>query len=197
MIATRMGRYVLVAALLALTGCPTAMSTAGTRDSDERPDSAAWPLRFKAHMFGAHCFDTQTCRIVYRGMEHGSDEPSPSAASYGRPLESLLRAGRGPIPNFPPPAEVSWKSKDGTELHASVDIGEILEDRLIRHNLRREDIPDATLRSDHLADVVIEVNDRTINVYTRAFISTREQQKPGNIHSNFRNDLFKVYTRTY
>ncbi|MFZ5656511.1 MAG: hypothetical protein ACOY37_05565 [Pseudomonadota bacterium] len=200
MTASRAGYASLIAALLALTGCPSAMSTVGSSDSSSErvePDADMWPLRFKAHMFGAHCFGTQACRIVYRGMEHGSDDASPSIESYGRPLDKLLSAGRGPIPNFPAPAQVRWKSKDGSALEADVDIGEIFKDRVIRHRLGREEIPEATLRSDHVADIIIEVNDRTINVYTRALISTREQQKPGNRHSNFRNDLFKVFTRTY
>lgn len=155
-----------------------------------------WPLKFSGHNFGAHCFDTQRCKILYRGFPHGhKDEPAPSVASYGRPLEKLLSAGRGPIPNFPPPAEVTWRSKDGTPLEAEVDIGEIFKDQLIRHNVLREDI--STEGSLPLPDIILEVNDRTINVYMRATIWTKEPQIPGNHLSNQRNDLIKVYSHTY
>ena len=191
-----------------LTGCQSAMST-----SANSPDDAAssitpppghgpftgtvadWPLWFIAHDFGAHCFNTQSCSIIYRGFHHGSDQPAPSVESYGRPLEKLLSAGRGPIPNFPPPAAVTWRSKDGTPLSAEIDIGEIFKDRLIRHNVKREDIPETA--SIMNPGIILEVNDRTINVYMQAHISTKQLQKPGNKYSDFRNDLIKVFTRTY
>src|SRR3546814_1382825 len=94
-----------------------------------------------------------------------------------------------------PPAVVSWRSKDGTPLRAEVDIDKIFKDRLIRHNVAREDIPEKA--GVHNPDIVLEVDDRTINVYMRAFVPTKEPQTPGNKHSNFRNDLIKVFSRTY
>lgn len=154
-----------------------------------------WPLKFRAHNFGAHCFNTQRCEILYRGFPHGhKDEPAPSVESYGRPLEELLSAGRGPIPNFPPPAEVTWRSRDGTALEAEVDIAEIFKDGLIRHNVPRDEL---LKDQGMLPEIVLEVNDRTINVYMRAHLSTKALQTPGNRLSDFRNDLIKVYSRTY
>lgn len=201
MTASRRSRYgsALVAVSLALTGCSAAMSsTAATSPTAHEPDDGVeWPLKFKAHYFGAHCFNTQSCRILYRGFPHGSDEPSPSVESYGRPLEKLLSAGRGPIPNFPPPAKVSWRAKDGTPLEAEVDIGEIFRDELIRHNLQPHEIAERGIGPGALPQIILEVNDRTINVYMRAHISTRELQQPGNRYSDFRADLIKVFNRTY
>src|SRR3546814_19758995 len=97
--------------------------------------------------------------------------------------------------NFPPPAVVSWRSKDGTPLRAEVDIDKIFKDRLIRHNVAREDIPEKA--GVHNPDIVLEVDDRIINVYMRAFIPTKEQPTPRNKHSNFRHDLTKVFSRQY
>ncbi len=142
---------------------------------------ADWPLWFTGHNFGAHCFDTQRCRILYRGFPHGSDRPSPSVASFGRPLEKLLSAGRGPIPNFPAPAIVTWQSKDGSSHRAEIDIGEIFKDRLIRHNVPRDEIPEKA--SIPPPDIIIEVNDRTVSVYMRARITTKHLQIPGNKYS--------------
>lgn len=156
---------------------------------------ADWPLWFVRHNFGAHCFDTQSCEVLYNGFPHGSENPSPSVASYGRPLDKLLTASFLSIANFPPPAVVSWRSKDGTPLRAEVNFDEIFGDRLIRHNVARDDIPEKA--GIHNPDIVLEVNDRTISVYMRAFIPTKELQIPGNKYSDFRNDLIKVFSRTY
>jgi hypothetical protein len=187
---------------VATTGCHATMSTPPPSSTPtESPEGgysnvgAEWPLKFRAHYFGAHCFDTQTCVIVYRGFRHGSDDPAPSVSSYGRPLDKLLSAGRGPIPNFPPPARVTWRSKDGTPLEAEIDISEIFRDELIRHHVAREDALDPA--SSGTPGIILEVNDRNINVYMRAHISTKALQKPGNKHSDFRNDLIKVFSRSY
>ena len=138
-----------------------------------------WPIKFQAHYFGAHCFDTKECEIRYRGFPHGNeDTPSPSIASYGRPLQDLLSAGRGPIPNFPPPAEVTWRSLDGSSHETKIDIGEIFKDQLIRHTLKRQEISDRGIGPGAVPSIILEVNDRTINVYIRAHISTKELQNP-------------------
>lgn len=72
---------------------------------------------------------------------------------------------------------------------------EIFKDRLIHHNLRREEISE--IGSIPPPDIVLVVDDRTIKVYMRAFISTKELQRPNSPHSNFRNDLIEVYSQTY
>jgi hypothetical protein len=108
-----------------------------------------------------------------------------------------MRAGWGPIANFPPPATVTWRSKDGSSHEAEIDIGEIFRDELIRHHVSKEDLPASTLASEHAPGIILEVNDRTIKVYMRAHISTKELQEPGNSHSDFRDDLIKVFSRSY
>ncbi|WP_313928541.1 hypothetical protein [Pseudoxanthomonas sp.] len=191
--------------IIATTGCHATMA----QSSSDSPSSALpeghytnvgaeWPLKFRAHYFGAHCFDTQSCEILYRGFRHGAeDRPSPSVESYGRPLDKLLSAGRGPIPNFPSPARVTWRSKDGTPLEAEIDIGEIFRDELIRHNLKEDEVSERGPGPGSLPAIILEVNDRAISVYMRAHISTRQLQTPGNRHSDFRNDLIKVFSRNY
>ncbi|GAB3318577.1 hypothetical protein [Luteimonas notoginsengisoli] len=205
---------VLAAALaaIAVTGCHSPMTSAfppSPAGSEAVPPNmvpppghgpytgtvADWPLWFVRHNFGAHCFDTQSCEVLYNGFPHGSEEPSPSVASYGRSRDGLLKAGFLSIANFPPPAVVAWKSKDGTSLRAEIDIGEIFKDRLIRHNLKREEISE-TASISH-PDIILEVNDRTIKVYMRARISTKSLQIPDNKYSDYRDDLIEVFSRTY
>src|SRR3546814_4107965 len=97
--------------------------------------------------------------------------------------------------NLPPTAIVTWRSKDGVPHRAEIDIGEIFSDKLIRHNLAREEISE-TASIAHPA-IILEVNDRTINVYMRARISHKALQIPGTNYSHYHNDLIKVFSRTY
>lgn len=159
---------------------------------------ADWPLTFVQHNFGAHCFDTIGCRITYAGFTHGvegSEEVSPPLVSRRGTREQILRAGHLARRNFPPPAHVVWRSKDGQPHEADIDIGEIFRDQKIVHRVPREDIREGVSITD--PDIVLEVEDRTITVYMRAFIPTKELQVPGNPYSGHRDDLLRVWSRTY
>ena len=156
-----------------------------------------WPLRFFAHNFDASCYSTYGCKVKYGNYRRidRDDELKLSSASIGDKYPGNLSAGWGPIRNFPPPATVTWRSRDGTSLHAEIDMAEIFKDQLVLHNLRREEVSVKT--SGIVPGIILEVNDRTINVYMRAFISTKEEQRPGHPHSNYRNDPVKAFSRTY
>jgi hypothetical protein len=198
-----------IAALFVLTlaGCHPTMSTQSDRpvtapaaDGSIINSVTDWPLKFRAHYFGSACYSTQSCKVLYAGMpEHAmfegeENKPSPPH-DPAIPLEKVLRAGRGPIANFPPPAVVDWRSADGTMHHAEVDIGEIFKDQLIRHNVPREEV----FNGNNLPppQIILEVNDRTVNVYMKAAVWTKHEQKPGNEHSDVRRDLIKVHSHTY
>lgn len=158
-----------------------------------------WPLRFRAHYFDAYCFSTYGCKVLYRDMPRVDDPDGRLKISSDElsKYPSIMTAGMGPIPNFPPPAQVTWRSKDGSSHEAEIDIGEIFKDQLIRHNVEREDISETGIGPGGLPGIILEVNDRTINVYMRAHISTRDLQKPGNQYSDFRDDLVKVFSQHY
>ncbi|MBE2211293.1 MAG: hypothetical protein IAE66_06765 [Xanthomonadaceae bacterium] len=199
-------RAAVLLCVLMFAGCQSAMSGSSIngRESDQPTNqtysnrASDWPLKFTAHQFGKACYSTYGCRVHY-GRYYPGDDPDDvlqvsSDSVQGYP-ENVLDASWGPFPNFPPPAKVTWRSKDGTPHKAEVDIGEIFKDQLIRHNVPREDV--STEGSLPLPGIILEVNDRTINVYMRATIWTKEPQIPGNRLSNQRRDLIKVYSRTY
>jgi hypothetical protein len=193
---------------LALLGCQAAMSMIDPEAWSTPPELvpppghgpytgtvADWPLWFYQHSFGAHCFDTLRCEVLYAGLGHGSGEPSPSFASYGRDRNELLSAGQIGIRNFPPPAVVAWQSKDGTEHRAQLDMGEIFKDRLIRHHVPREKILEDSGMGD--PEIIVEVDDRTINVYMRTHIPLKDPTIPGNPYSDFDDELIRISSQRY
>jgi len=155
-----------------------------------------WPLTFKQHTFTTVCYSTQFCRVWYAGVWSGFRKPSPPSSDYGPKYLDHIWGGHVGIDNFPDPAEVIWRSMDGTEHQAHIDIGAIFRDRLVRHHVPREemaDVPDGEHGGNPL--IVLEVNDRTIRVYMRMPIPTKHLRIPGNPYSNYRNDL--ILAKTY
>lgn len=190
----------LLGALL-VAGCQPAMTapaapTAINGHATVAGTAAEWPLTFKRHLFGAVCFGTRGCEVIYDDRDHGTAVDTPPVSEIpAQRYDALMIARYGDLPNFATPARLRWRSSDGSEHAAKVDLAEIFRDGLIRHKTPREDIAgDVSMGFTH---VVLEIDDRTVNVYTRTMIPTRREQIPGNPHSFFRDDLIKVYTRTY
>ncbi|MDO5611483.1 MAG: hypothetical protein Q4G62_12070 [Pseudomonadota bacterium] len=191
--------------LLATTGCSSAMNMNPSVSPDPNNSTSPsektlweWPLRFTAHNFSAFTYSTYGAKVIYGHRPYinaPDDKLQISSESLGEKYPDNLGASHLSIRNFPPPAIVTWRSKDGTPHRAEVDMADIFKDGLIRHNLRREEI--ANNRNIFVPDIILEVNDRTINVYMRARISTKEEQEPGNKYSRYRYDLIKVYSKTY
>ena len=140
---------------------------ATTADPDSIP-----VLHFKQHSFGSLCFDTYGCKVVYAGLVEADEPPDKKWKSFsewsGSEGESALKKAGGGyigIRNFPPPARVSWKSKDGTFHTAEVDIGKIFKDEVIIHHLPLREFPHAPENTLQDVTIVLVVDDRTIKVY--------------------------------
>lgn len=184
--------------VLLVAGCQPAMTAPvpTSRQPEVAGTVAEWPLAFKRHLFGAVCFDTRGCEVLYDDRDHGTAAETPSVSSLApQRYEALMIADYGDLPNFAAPARLRWRSKDGSEHTAEVDFAEVFKDGLIHHKVAREDIAENV--SMGFTHVVLEINDRTVNVYTRTMIPTKREQKPGNRYSFFRDDLIRVYSRTY
>ena len=115
----------------------------------------------------------------------------PPSASRGPDYLKGWSGGYLGVDNFPKPAEVIWRSKDGVAREAEIDIGEIFKDELIRHHVPREemaDLPDGKYESN--PSILLEVNDRTItSVYERTYPPQEEVEIAGHMRNDCRDDV--------
>lgn len=157
-----------------------------------------WPLRFSKHSLGVASYDTYGLKLLYNNRYITNQDESKlqaSSASIGPDYLDHLKGSYILLQNFLSTATLTWKSKDGTPLKATIDLGERFKDRLILHKVAREDIPDGASITN--PDILFEVNDRTIRVYMRAYIPVNEPTIPGNKYSYHRDDLVLAFSRTY
>lgn len=155
-----------------------------------------WPLKFKDHTFRVVCYSTQMCKVWYAGAWSIRDKPTPPSSKYGPKYLDHLLGGHVGIANFPEPAEVTWRSMDGTEHQAHIDIGSIFRDEVAIHDVPRDEVADLVngeLSGD--PQILLEVNDRTIRVYMRTYVPTKHFQIPGNPYSASRYE--PILARTY
>jgi hypothetical protein len=157
-----------------------------------------WPLKFEKYSFDARCYNTLRCSIIYNNDQHSLHVEEPSGQPRSPDWKSTWSGSYNPYDNrnFAPPASIGWVSLDGTRHRAEVDFAEIFKDRLIRHDVPREEIPEGWAHRLR-AEVLLEVNDRSINVYMKVRIAMKTPQKPDNPYSYGRTCLTLVWSKNY
>lgn len=174
-------------------GCQAAMSNAHSSNDNGTIVRNTFPLKFKEHNFGAYCFNTTHCKVVYAGLPHGEDRPS---GSPGKDYMKNLSGGHGGIQNFPAPAVVTWRSLDGVAHEAKVDIGAIFNDEHVLHHVPQEDIPIETAAFSG-PEIILVVNDRTLSVYMKTMIYLKRPRIPTNSFSDIVEETNLAYSQTY
>lgn len=197
-----------LAAALASSACASTPPAPGTpmTPTDEMPaymqPVKQWPLRFKKHSFSTVTYDTWGAEVVYAGRLRRHDDADVlqrSSASYGPDWQRGWGGTYGGIRNFPPPAQLKWRSKDGTPHAAEIDIGALFEDEVIRHNVPREEmayLPDGKYELEPA--VILEINDRTVRVYMQSTVPLRRKiEIQGVMRNDHRAEPVLVKTYTY
>ena len=156
------------------------------------------PISFDHHDFGVYAYNASELSIIYNNFQHAPWDNKEIRPPKKDNAEKYWGGGYGGVNNFPPPAKVKWRAKDGTPLEASIDIGLIFKEQVILH---KEDPKQLTKYYDSTPsdpDIILEVNNRTINVYMLANMNVvpegKSEQKSENI---LRRSLTLAYSKTY
>jgi hypothetical protein len=185
-------KYLAMAAAMTVTsGCHPGI---GSWHMKSKVEDGVLRIPFHAHSFGARCFDTLRCRVLYNhAYIVNSGEPRGPFTERDR---ENLDGGWGNL-DFPSVARVTWTSKDGTNHDEEVNLGEIFRSRMVRYpaDLDITDVKiSAAPSSPH---IVLVVDDRSIRVYMRAWISLLQPRFPGRKLSDFRHDPVVAYSQTF
>ena len=175
--------------------------TARAGSDAERPD---WPLWFDDYSFGARCYNTLRCSTVFARKEHSLRLDRPSGQPHAPDWKDDWYASFGSGGDFkrygfPSPVDIRWTALDGIEREVVLDLDAVFPERLILHKVPREEVREGWESSPHLRqiEILLEVNDRTLNVYMRAWVLTRQPRDPANPKNNSHRDLMLAWTHTY
>lgn len=190
---------------LALQGCATPMPPSDARPTYPPPGHfpptlnrlVDGPFRFWQHNLGVYCFRTWGCRVEYGDQLIWDKKPD----QYERPLEDyppdLRKRMRGTnigFRAFEGPLRLRWQDDSKQPLALDLDLGEIFADGLIRHDVPADEI-NATSSVGN-PDIIVEINDRTVRLYMRAFIPLKAPRDPSNRYTNSVDENVLVLERT-
>jgi len=165
-----MAMFLLVAALQ--TGCATMSST-------------PQPLKFDKFNLSTSCFSADDMQVIYRNRYihdrvlskklfktvTGMCPAKHPDADKGLP--SAYMGPKGYFDAFEGPLAVKWRSLDGAQHSIVLDLDEIFKDRIVRHT---EDPKRVDHDSSHYPVIVVEVNDRTVNLYMDVHVALNQTE---------------------
>lgn len=169
----------------------------------KRKPRESWPLRFDSFSFGARCYHTLKCVVVFAKKYQLSErvELNSSGEPYAPDWKDHWRASHiiAPEDVFPPPVEVRWTAMDGEDRVEKIDLERILPEQLILHNAREDEVTTDWGLQDHArsVEILLEVNDRTINVYMRGWVTLKQRRDLADRKSDDLRDLMLAWTKTY
>ena len=169
----------------------------------KRPD---WPLWFDDYSFGVRCYNTLKSSVIFAGhqLSLDADLVGPSGQPHARDWKDTWDAffGSGGELNrygFPSPVEIRWTALDCVEREMVLDLDMVFPGRLILHSVPREEIVEGWESSPHLrhVEILLEVNDRVINVYMRACVLARGGASPDSVENVLHFDPILAWSQTY
>lgn len=167
---------------------------------------APWPLVFDDYSLDTRCYNTLACSIIYARHQLvspknlGSPSGQPHRPDWKDQWHGNFSTYDFDTRGFPSTVEFRWKALDGIQREAEIDLDDVFPGHQIKHQVPREAVDEdwaSTMRKS--ADILMEVNDRTINVYTRAKVLGKQEidpeHRPGKRVAYY--SLMLAWTRTY
>ena len=150
-------------------------------------------LKFRTHNFGILCFGGVTnVNLVYAGSGHklcvGRVAPEKTPAD----TEKVPGFLSGSYHAFAGPVEMDWNARDGTHLSHTVDLNEVFKEKVIPHTYDSSGIYEKKPVTGGEPTVIVEVDDRTVNVYLYAEIQLVRDGQPDKARA-----LVSSYTQAY
>ncbi|MCE4373217.1 hypothetical protein [Xanthomonas hortorum] len=169
-----------------------------------------WPLRFDSYSFDARCYHTLRCSITFARQQHSLHVAEPSGDPYKPNWKDNWTGSFGSTEEFetrgfPSTVDIRWTAMDGAERYVEVDFEKIFPGHFILHSVAREDIDEFFLvygfsgNGRNHVYILLEVNDRTINVYMRSDILTKHLVDPEHdpLKKISRDELILAWSKTY
>lgn len=181
----------MAAAMTVASGCHSGIRSWHMKSKVE---NGVLKIPFYDHSFDARCFDTLRCRVLY---------DNAYIVNSGSPSDPFTESDRQNLssgwlnPDFPSIARVTWTSKDGKSHDETINLREIFRSRLVRYpdDLNINDVKTSVPPSP--PGIILVVEDRSIRVYMKAWISLLRPRFPGREYSDFRHDPVVAYSQTF
>ena len=153
-------------------------------------------LTFKTHDLSIDIYDASDLNLIYSRSQHN--------LSKGKIARKKTHDDENKFPNFksgsyfafPGPVELNWRSSDGETHSFLLDLDKIFKDRKVLHTEDQKLIYKPKPITGGEPTIIIEVNNRTLNVYMFATVQTISQD-PNVTRRNSRDHRTLAFSQTF
>lgn len=153
-------------------------------------------LKFNTHELSVQVYNASDLRVVYANTPHTlamGELARQKTEADGKRMPGFTS---GDYPAFSGPVEMEWRSKDGSLLHHKLDLDSIFKERKILHHEDLTRIYKPMPTSDVPPVIIIEANDRSVNVYMFTVLQLVSPDSNNN-HREARNNCVLAYSKTF
>lgn len=127
-------------------------------------------LIFSRHNLAVFCYEVSEVSVTYAGSRRHYMQDGIARAKTPSDMDRFPNMTMGHYRTFESPVELRWRSRDGTLLDTVVDLASIFTDCKILHNEPPERIYRPMPFSGGMPTIIVELIDRTVNIYLLAYI---------------------------
>ncbi|GEM_PF-2798237 len=169
------------------------------RRHPKKPDKQERVIRFKdRHYLGLECYNASDLYLQYGNLAIGqyTRERNDGERKIAGPKPEGYQpsADMGSYKVFESKVKLRWRDKADNPISYVFDFEDIFKDKIIPHVKEDED---RIWWDDPLQlypDIILEVDDRTLNIYSNIYVYLRV---PGTNKLKPRRDLIKVFSKTF
>jgi hypothetical protein len=121
-------------------------------------------LTFSSHDLAVFSYDVSEVLMTYAGVSWRPVKRQRARARTAGDAERYPGITGGSYPSFAGALRLRWRARDGDALETLIDLHAIFPDRTILHTELPERI-DYSKPLDGEPTIVVEINDRTVNIY--------------------------------
>ena len=153
-------------------------------------------LKFQSHDLNLQIYSAGDFRLLYAGSPHEIAIGRTAREKTAEDEKRYPGFTSGDYQAFAGPVEMEWRSKDGTLFKHTLDLNSIFNDKKILHDENPADIYKPMPILGRQPTIIIEVNDRTVNVYMFTSIQLIPKD-PNAARRNRRDHRVLAYSQTF
>ena len=169
------------------------------RRHPKKPDKQERVIRFKdKHDLGLRCYNASDLKLqygnFYMGLYNREDNLGERDLAGPKPEGARLGAEMVGFEVFRGRVKLEWRDKADNPISYVFDFEDIFKDKIIPHVKEDEDLIWWDDPLQLYPDIILEVDDRTLNIYSNIYVYLRV---PGTNKLKPRRDLIKVFSKTF
>lgn len=153
-------------------------------------------LTFDTHVLNVQVYSASDLHLEYAGTSHDLSWGELAREKTPQDESRYPNGKSGSYRTFAGPVRIEWRSRDGSRHSHLLNLDDVFKDRKVLHTEKPERIYQPMPITGGEPTIIIEINDRSVNVYLFAAIQLISDD-PGSLVRDQRDHFTLAYSKTF